>query len=536
MPISRPTYLRLSRHNVYYFRWPLPAFLLMQGKARHIEVSLGTRIPSEALRLSKRLEYHADRINQKLVTLDMSHADAHKALRAFFTQLLEMEKQNIDLNGALPEDKVRQLRHAVQAIEGHIQGSGTHADEHFDITDANADRILALVKKDIPDLDVPKGSAAYEKFKADINLPYLSYCKEVLLHNSGLHSYDLSTAKQPVTINATPSRPLKDAIADFVSERMRGKEWTERTKKDRLAQLELLTEILGDKLDIARVDAAKASEVKKILQDLPKSRNKNPATRGLPVRDAILVPDVEKLHTRTVNEYLTTYQSFFGWCEQQDFLTRNPFKKLVIRLKSSKQQTRKPFTPEQIRTLLSKLPEHKETSGKTYRYWATLIGAYTGARLNEIAQLQVSDIKQEDGVWYFDLNDEGEGQQLKTENSRRRVPLHDKLIELGLLDYVRSTKGKQLFPDLKHQPNFGYGRYLGKWFNEQFLTALGIKVKGLSFHSLRHTFITTMRKHADNVTVKELVGHSKDDVTEDVYVHGYDLKALQTAVNRLSYE
>ena len=58
-------------------------------------------------------------------------------------------------------------------------------------------------------------------------------------------------------------------------------------------------------------------------------------------------------------------------------------------------------------------------------------------RLNEIAQLWVHDIKQEHGIWIFDLQ-EGDGQRLKTKAATRKVPIHSKLIEAGLIKYVET--------------------------------------------------------------------------------------------------
>lgn len=56
--MQNPTYLTLSRHNVFYFRWPLPKNLRQAGKTTHLKFSLRTREPKQALRLANALEYH----------------------------------------------------------------------------------------------------------------------------------------------------------------------------------------------------------------------------------------------------------------------------------------------------------------------------------------------------------------------------------------------------------------------------------------------------------------------------------------------
>lgn len=70
---------------------------------------------------------------------------------------------------------------------------------------------------------------------------------------------------------------------------------------------------------------------------------------------------------------------------------------------------------------------------RAYQYWVPLLRAFTGARLNEIAQLAPSDIQQDDaGLWYINIttSDDDEAEEaeeakgLKNEESRRVIPVH----------------------------------------------------------------------------------------------------------------
>ena len=68
--------------------------------------------------------------------------------------------------------------------------------------------------------------------------------------------------------------------------------------------------------------------------------------------------------------------------------------------------------------------------------------------LKSFAQLHREDVKQEDDIWYLDINDDGE-KQIKNAQSKRRVPLHPKLKAMGFLQYVKSTApnvGDRVFP------------------------------------------------------------------------------------------
>jgi len=66
--------------------------------------------------------------------------------------------------------------------------------------------------------------------------------------------------------------------------------------------------------------------------------------------------------------------------------------------------------------------------------WFVLVSIYSGARRSEIAQLNANDfmLDDESGCHYFLFR------QGKTKAARRRVPVHNELIEAGLLDWVSS--------------------------------------------------------------------------------------------------
>lgn len=109
MTLSIPSYLRLSRHNVFYFRWPVPAALHPLGKAQHVETSLRTRNPRLALQMARYLAYHAENITGQLI--GMSHSRIKAELQAFFASKLSDFKARREHSGSLPkwmEDQHRQ--------------------------------------------------------------------------------------------------------------------------------------------------------------------------------------------------------------------------------------------------------------------------------------------------------------------------------------------------------------------------------------------------------------------------------------------
>ncbi|MEK9802904.1 MAG: site-specific integrase, partial [Curvibacter sp.] len=134
-------------------------------------------------------------------------------------------------------------------------------------------------------------------------------------------------------------------------------------------------------------------------------------------------------------------------------------------------------------------------------YWLPLIGLYTGARINEVCQLNPQcDIRQENGVWLFDITEDSDSdgrvkKTLKNASSHRKVPIHSELIRLGFLKHVEKLKeqGSQLlFPDWPPYSGRAAGK-AEKWFRQLIQdTNLRDETPGarlVGFHVFRHTLL-----------------------------------------------
>lgn len=121
-------------------------------------------------------------------------------------------------------------------------------------------------------------------------------------------------------------------------------------------------------------------------------------------------------------------------------------------------------------------------------FWCPLIGAYTGARREEIAGLAHTDILEIDGIPCFSIED-SELRRIKNISSKRLMPVHRQLIALGFLDLVKKQKAKcevDMFPGLREPATGQHGRKLGRRMRQIIDGTLGAEGKELSFHSLRH--------------------------------------------------
>lgn len=229
---------------------------------------------------------------------------------------------------------------------------------------------------------------------------------------------------------------------------------------------------------------------------------------------------------RTLNQYSSALGQVFRWARKRGKLDgANPFEDQAFKLPKTATGYL-PFTNDEIGRLLVPKP------GDDPLHWTMLIAAYTGARINEIAQLRREDIKDQDGIHFFDLH-EGDGQKLKTKAATRRVPVHSALLKAGLLEYAQGEG--RLFPTLVASgPDKKPGKRLGERFTN-YRRALGIVRPRVSFHSFRSTVITTLnRAGVHSADIGAVVGHSQG-FTLDTYSGGAGLKRLQEIIERVGY-
>jgi integrase len=176
-------------------------------------------------------------------------------------------------------------------------------------------------------------------------------------------------------------------------------------------------------------------------------------------------------------------------------------------------------------------------------FWLPLLGLFTGARLGELAQLEIADIRQSDGIDYIAITNEGVDPEksIKSNAGRRSVPIHSRLIELGFLDYIEAARrcgSGRLFPSLKRNPK-GQFANASRDFSK-YISAVNIPVvageKKPTFHCLRHSFIDELRKKYGESDIQPLVGHEAKTVTRGYGVREtFDLEVRKKMVEAVEY-
>lgn len=246
----------------------------------------------------------------------------------------------------------------------------------------------------------------------------------------------------------------------------------------------------------------------------------------------------DKKAATTINDHLVVLTGFFDYCIDNKVATMtNPVRGLLIPRAHNKAESYEPFKLPEVQKIFQPALYVKKMKLPDF-YWGPLVALFTGARAEEIASLDLEQIYPENGIWIIDIL---EG---KTENAVRKVPLHDQLLALGFVDYVRCLQKagyKKLFPHLQDGKN-GYKKNMCRMFGEYLdLPEVNIVDPLKVFHSFRHTVVTKLTGAGVNEGLKRaMVGHDIDtkQSAHDDYTHldALTIENLKTAINKLKYE
>jgi hypothetical protein len=216
---------------------------------------------------------------------------------------------------------------------------------------------------------------------------------------------------------------------------------------------------------------------------------------------------------------------------------------------------RRTFTTEELKILFEQDNPAMENYIKGFnsnrgidanlKFWVPLWALYSGATLAELCELHLSDIHLHtafDGTdhWVIDINDEGD-KRTKNDSRPRLIPVHKKLLELGLLDYINklaATGETKLFPTAKRQKDGAFGAE-SQWWGE-YSNKSGITDSDVVFHSFRTLLLDTLRdNHIDRDIIAAIAGHAIHTTVEKHYRTGdfrkADIGPLAPVINSIDY-
>lgn len=320
-----------------------------------------------------------------------------------------------------------------------------------------------------------------------------------------------------------------------------------KTESDFWTYVRRFVEVNGD-LALKSITKAHVRVFKDAMLKLPVRPNKLMQTLTVPEIIELLdgKDDVPRLSTRTINDKaLGAISAVLSYGVENGYLEDNPAKGIKAVGPKDLKPARVPYSIEDLKVIFSSAvfsagARPRGGAGEAAK-WLPLLAAFTGARLEELGRLEVSDIGTEEEVPHLFIQTRGEGRGLKNRHSRRKVPLHPELIRLGFLDYVddcRKTSNVALFPDLKSNRTEVTAAF-SKWWG-RYSRSLGIDEPQKVFHSFRHLVKRSLRDAGVDKTLRDaLQGHAVADVAEsygvDAEGFGVSLPVLYDSISKLSY-
>jgi integrase len=310
---------------------------------------------------------------------------------------------------------------------------------------------------------------------------------------------------------AAPGEGIMELFATY--ERENPKSITTDTLNQARRDIGTFLQHVGSTCPVHRIDKKAVREWKALLVQYPVKATETKAFEGMQLAEIVKHNVTVKkpvLSPRTVNRYLSSLGAFCNWLVSHGYLDQNPVEGMS--LAKEKKKTTLPFTSDQLNALFASplfvgaqsADEWRNVAKpgnvliRDHRFWVPLIMLFSGARPAEIAQLAVSDVRQEHGHWIFHITEEGEGDKsVKTSGSMRVVPVHPELVKLGFLDYHASLKDAgqtRLFPEAVRNSR---GQMIAEFSREfgRYLTRIGMKAgRGLSLYSFRHGATDALRR------------------------------------------
>ncbi len=255
-------------------------------------------------------------------------------------------------------------------------------------------------------------------------------------------------------------------------------------------------------------------------------------------RDALMS---EKQSAGTIDKKLSYLKAVFNVAVDNELITVNPVKGVKPPAGPDK-KSRLPFAVDELHVLFKSevySGARPVGGGGEAAYWLPLLALYTGARLEELSQLQQKDLEKDDALgWFLGITDIAEGASVKSASARRRVPIHSELLKFGFVEYISGLKGTPegyIFPDLNPDINDDRGGNFSKWFG-RYRRKVGITDPRKVFHSFRHCFVDACRECSVPRELRDvIVGHSNQTVSVEYGSGTYPLEPIFEAMARVRY-
>lgn len=359
------------------------------------------------------------------------------------------------------------------------------------------------------------------------------------------------TQEAPAALKTPPAPMFKTIVDKFLNKYAQGKK--PAMFKKHKPVLTMLLEIVGNK-PITELKQADLNDFFELLGKLPPRWSDECRKRKLTIRQLAKLKHQKTLGPKTIEyTYIASVRPFLE-AAKKDWQDQGFPERLTVAgndyqgVRESGESRQRAFKLPELKRLFEgeEMRSFAADENLAHLFWLPHIGLFTGARVNEICQLNPqTDIIQDPDtdIWYFWFTEETEAdvgivKSIKTGDSRK-VPMHSKLIELGFCDYLKSLKlkgAKRLFPAWNPSKDRASGA-AEKWFRK-FLRDLKLrddtpKQKITGMHAFRHTLLTYGAMQKPQLNLTSITGHAQDSAGATGAAKGYfDQSLLNLLANR----
>jgi integrase len=553
------------RGAVYYVRLAVPLHLRGRFGRRELWRSLRTTDPGEARRWAPVVLSAARRLFLD-VERDVTLTDAKIAqlVREFYERELKIDAADLRPTEPTPPwrsemdlDHLRLFRDELVAHLGQGQFTAVQdfADELLD-----PEGVALISTERARPLKVDRKAPAYLRLCQGLLRARLEAVRRMIERREGewggQPSDPLLRPPQPLgaipTVTSTPATPPQftegETLLDLQEKWAKDKVRPAKTVQQVAIGVRRFTELHGSGPAI-NITRPMVRQFKEALQKLPARPPHKLA--GKPITEvlkwAAANPPEQHLSPGAVNKDLGSISAVLAWSHKNGYFDANlawtnPCTGLKVDDKGAMGTDRLPYDSADIKAIFSSpiytLGDRPKAAGGEAAKWLPLIALFSGARLEEIAQLKPGDVKQDGEVWFLDLQTLDSSRRVKTRTSRRNVPIHPQLVGAGLLRYTDERRKKSdewLFPDLIPDQFGDRGGNWSKWWGRYARDKIGITDKRKVFHSFRHAFKDACRAAGIPEEVHDaLTGHAGGGVGRS-YGSGVPLARLAKAMESITF-
>lgn len=497
------------------------------------------------------------------VEQELANDEAERVLQA---KTVQSERVNLEKQAEREEQNKWLESEAREAL----------ATGHYSFVKAGAEDIL-----EANNLTVSPDSQDFKALCRELLRGQIELCKVLDMRNRGVYP----TAYTPNEVNPylyTSNVPdsnankkqkvlISTAFKAYVEDKTLHGNWTPKTVLDVSDKVRAFIELLGD-IKVCDISQERLRKTERLLLQYPKSRTKLKKYRELTIEQikSMDIPESYRLSPKSIVNYLIQINGFLNWLKTMyelpdwisTIMTPPKLNKTV-----DTRNARDVFDTSDLVKIFND-PWYVKGSGKSFisgrriapingaKFWLPLMALFSGARIEELCQLYLADFKIIDGTKCYELSTDIEDEegavkkvkQLKNRASKRIIPIHDELLELGLWEYVQELREKgqnRVFEELSSSGAGGkYSTAFSKWFNRHLkkdLEIKGSKKTGAKvFYSFRHTFINYCVQHGiEDRYFERVVGHKVggNEITYAHYAKAMSPKTLKAEVlDRIDYE